>query len=98
MSCIATVGRAQRERQLRVRDDLAVGEREERRLRPVADALHVHREPLLEWRDLGILLAGDVGIRLARHLVHRPLRRRPLGPGHDLDPLRRVDRRRLDRA
>ena len=58
-----------RERELRVADDLVARDRDERRIRAVARALHLVREPVLERLDGVILGAGDVRERFARDLV-----------------------------
>ena len=90
------VGCASVRRELRVADHLVAGERDERRLGPVARALHVVGEPVLERLDRVVLEAGDVGKRLDRDLVHAASELGPLGPGDDLDAVGRLDRRRLD--
>jgi len=80
-----------RERELRVTDDLAVGEGKERRFRPVARALHVRGQPLLERGHLGLAFARDVGVRLARDGIDAADEVRPFGPGGHLDALRSSD-------
>ena len=50
------------ERKLGVAEDLAVLDRDEDGLGPVAAAAHVALEPFVEHADLGLLLTGDVGV------------------------------------
>ena len=91
------LGRLVREGELGVAEDLALLDGDEDGLGPVAAAAHVALEPLVERAGVGLLLARDVGCCLARHLPETLGELGALRPRDDLDPGRRLDRRRLDR-
>ena len=63
----------------------------------VARAAHVALEPLLERADVVLLLARNVGRRLPCDLPESLRELGPVGPRHDLDPLRRRRLRDLGR-
>src|SRR6185295_3882833 len=89
--------RRARDGELRVADDLVARDRDERRLGPVARALHVVLEPGLERLVLLVLVAGHVRRGLERDLEQAPRELGPVGPADDLDARRWLDGRRLDR-
>src|SRR5919109_5411483 len=86
-----------REVELRVADDLSSGQRDEDTLQVVVRAAHVERDPLVERLHLA-LVAWDVGVGLARHLVDAAQELRAGGERNDLQAGGRIGGRRLERA